>query len=135
MNEILKRIVDLKKEGRTYRQIGDELGLSKDCVRSKYRRYTDKLKPEEKNSFHDKTQFTKEEKDNVCTISTKSTKIRTVEDALKYAEIDTDIWEVDTVTINSWEVPRKDIKKDIKYNDDKKTGYEKDSGEFNNTTM
>jgi len=40
---------------------------------------------------------------STATVTTKSRTIRTVEDALEYAEIDTNIWEVSGVTINSWE--------------------------------
>lgn len=39
-----------------------------------------------------------------ATVLTKSRTIRTVEDALDYAQIDKRVWEVDRVVVNSWEV-------------------------------
>jgi orotate phosphoribosyltransferase-like protein len=90
MDEILKRIKELKEEGYSYRQIGDKLGLHKDAVRSRYHRYktrfdTKDVKEESLDSFN------RTEDKNTLTINTKSTRIKTVEDALKYAEVDTNI--------------------------------------------
>ena len=142
MNEITKRILELKEEdGLSYREIGEILGLHKDCVRGRYRRYNDKIngrKYQRKDTKHQEqetNQFSKQESRDNCTISTKSFKIRTVEEALKYADIDMDIWEVDRVTINSWEVPRKDIKKSIKYDGKERFGDETDTGQFNTKTL
>ena len=42
------------------------------------------------------------------TITTRSEHIRTVEDALAYAEVDTEIWKVDRFIVNSWEMGYKD---------------------------
>ena len=39
-----------------------------------------------------------------ATITTKSLKIKTVEDALKCSKVDLELWEIDKYTINSWEV-------------------------------
>jgi hypothetical protein len=41
------------------------------------------------------------------TVTTKSFLIKTVEDALRYADVDMEIWEVDRYTINSWQVTMK----------------------------
>jgi hypothetical protein len=41
------------------------------------------------------------------TITTKSFLIKTVDDALRYADVDMEIWEVDKYTINSWQVTMK----------------------------
>ena len=134
MDEILKRIKELKDEDYSYRQIGDKLGLHKDAVRSKYRRYktrfdTKDVKEEPLDSFN------RTEDKNTLTINTKSTRIKTVEDALKYAEVDLDVWEVDTVQINSWEVARKNTKSDVKFDGKDKYGNEQDNGDFNTQTL
>jgi len=41
------------------------------------------------------------------TIESLSSKVRTVEDALKKGEVDTDVWEVDRFVLNGWEVGAK----------------------------
>jgi len=46
----------------------------------------------------------KDFKEKTGTVTTRSLDIKTVEELLKVAEVDTDIWEVDRSLINSWEV-------------------------------
>lgn len=51
--------------------------------------------------------LSKEFERNTCFIESKSYRIRTLEDALAYAEVDLDIWEVDRCVINKWEMGAK----------------------------
>lgn len=130
MNKI-EEIIKLKKEGLSFKEIGNKLGLHKDCVRSRYRRcVNNKNKQTVSNN-----KISIKKNGNECFLNTKSFRIKTVDQALEYAEIDTNIWEVDTVQINSWEVGRKNTEKEIKYNNDKKNGYKIDSGDFNTQTL
>lgn len=62
--------------------------------------------------------------DDIGSISIKSKRIRTLQDALEHAEIDMDIWEVDRHVINKWEVAMKDKERHIEYEDNKKSGYD-----------
>lgn len=52
----------------------------------------------------DSPKLEQEFKKDSATITTKSLNITNLDDALKYAKVDLDIWEVDKYTINSWEV-------------------------------
>lgn len=45
-----------------------------------------------------------DKKKGTCVVTTKSLNIKTVEDALRIAEVDMGVWEVDRHLVNSWEV-------------------------------
>lgn len=49
-------------------------------------------------------EVSKDVSEKTCVITTKSLNIKTVAEALKIAEVDLDVWEVDRHLINSWEV-------------------------------
>jgi hypothetical protein len=52
----------------------------------------------------DKVNLEQEFKQDTATITTKSLNITNLDDALKYAKVDLNVWEVEKYTVNSWEV-------------------------------
>jgi len=65
---------------------------------------TYKEQKEQKENIKFKKEINKDFKENTGVITVKSLNIETVKEALKYAEVDTNIWEVEHHVINSWEV-------------------------------
>jgi len=53
------------------------------------------------------TECEKNYKEDTGSVTTRSLHIRTAEEALRYAEVDTDVWEIDRYIVNSWEVTTK----------------------------
>lgn len=56
------------------------------------------------NQLSSTPRVTYSENDQAATLETRSYEIRTVEDALEYAEVDMEIWQVDRFTINKWDM-------------------------------
>jgi orotate phosphoribosyltransferase-like protein len=88
MSNVSQQIIQLKNEGYSYQQIGNIMNMSKEAVRGRYRRYKNEENCDNQQPLDS---FNKTEDKNTLTINTKSTRIKTVEDALKYAEVDTNI--------------------------------------------
>jgi len=97
-SNIAERIQKLKLEhpnwGRT--RISKVLECSEAKVRSVLRKMKHTLKLGD--------EISKEFEKNKGLITIKSLRIKTLEDALRAAQVDTNVWEVDRYTINSWEV-------------------------------
>lgn len=96
-NSNLEFIVQKKEEGYSYKAIGNMLGgLHKDNIRSKYRGYKRRMEKmgdisSKREEVEENESISKSGNENTMTVSTKSSRIRTVEDALKYAEVDMNI--------------------------------------------
>ena len=58
-------------------------------------------------------QYTEDYRDSSGVLESKSTRIKSLDDALKYFKVDTKLWEVDRYTINKWEVGAKNSEKEI----------------------
>jgi len=69
------------------------------------------------------THITREESGAGMCLTIKSARIKTVEDALDYAQVDLSQWEVDRFVVNSWEVALRDQEENLEYVDGKATGY------------
>lgn len=98
----------------SYRKTADHLGVSPKTVKdrvSKRCKQEGRLEHGKDGEYATDTLET-DISGNKATVVTKTRHIKTVEDALDYAKIDTRIWEVDRVTINSWETAGKFPKKD-----------------------
>lgn len=52
-------------------------------------------------------EFSREGKGDTEHLSSRSTRIKTLDDLLAYAEVDTEVWEVERYTVNKWEVGAK----------------------------
>lgn len=63
-----------------------------------------------------------ESKNQLC-ISVESHQIKTVDDALKAAKVDNELWEVERYLINKYEVAAKDREQDLKFKKGVMTGY------------
>jgi len=59
-------------------------------------------------------QYTEDYRDSSGVLESKSTRIKSLDDALKHFKVDTKLWEVDRYTINKWEVGAKNSEKEIK---------------------
>lgn len=108
-----------------YRKIAKVLGVTRDVVRGYIKREAAKANPEngakikdhqiEKvlldacgcNSTFDSAQYQFEQKSDSATLTVRSEKITTVEDAIAYAEIDMDRFEIEWSRVNSYEMPIK----------------------------
>jgi len=55
-------------------------------------------------------------------------RIKTLDDLIKYAEIDTNVWEITKYKINKWEGYRREEIKNIEYIDGKANGFVEDTG-------
>lgn len=60
-----------------------------------------------------------------------SDRILTLEQLLKAANVDTEVWAVERYTVNKWEAARKDVSKQLTFEDGVSNGYVSDSGGFN----
>jgi len=77
------------------------------CPKSKVQRAVEYNRKHNKDTPNDNTTETSCEsdfRDNSGTVTTKSLNIKTVDEALTYAQVDLNVWEVDHFIINSWEV-------------------------------
>ncbi|NCU32115.1 MAG: metallophosphoesterase, partial [Candidatus Moranbacteria bacterium] len=90
-----------------YKKYGSKRAASKalGVPRSTFRRKLGNVDPKDKADEYEKIEktFTNDS----GTVTTKSFLIKTVEDALRYSDVDTEIWEVEKYTINSWQVTMK----------------------------
>lgn len=91
-----------KKYG-SKRSAARELGIP----RSTFRRILGKATEETLTKGDSYEKLEKSFNKDSATVKTDSFLIKTVEDALDYAEVDTEVWEVDKYTINSWQVTMK----------------------------
>lgn len=135
-----EQVYKLSKEGLSRREISDRTGLTMKSISNYRYNIKKKMKDLEReisreiDNYQDaqgKESFYTDTRGDSMSISSKSTRIKTVEQALEKAEVDLSIWEVDRVQVNSWEVGRKNIQSNIEYNGKEKFGTEKDSGKFN----
>lgn len=131
-------VYDLMTQGYSLREIADELGISWDAARCRRNRIRKKLSEQEIEQEQEDLitdgdfteSFSKDFKQNSCTIQSKMLNLKTVEDVLEYADIDTDVWEVERVKTSSWEMPRKNKESDITWTNGVMNGYVKDHGGF-----
>ena len=134
--ETQSEIYDLLKDGHSIREIAETLDISYTAAKKRIHRV-------KKKTENDKVSEEVEEADSVNydfaedkgSVTVKSTKIKTVEDALNYAEIDTNIWEVERVKTNSWQVYRKNKEIDLSWKNGACNGHVKDDGTFYKDTM
>ena len=124
---IKEQVLRLKEEHPDwgYRKIAKVLGVTRDVVRGYIKREAAKANPEngakikdhqiEKvllddcgcNSTFDSAQYQFEQKSDSATLTVRSEKITTVEDAIAYAEVDMDRFEIEWSRVNSYETPIK----------------------------
>jgi len=83
-------------------EIAKELGTTRHSVRRGLKKLNIVLEKSE--DFSTQESIKLELKPGYATLVTVSKRIKTIEDALDKADIDLDVWEVDRVIINSWEV-------------------------------
>jgi len=91
-------------DGKTYEEIGDAIGKSLNAVANKLSRLGIR-------GLRDSTEDSsviEESQDSSYISMTTSTPVRTVEDALIKANVNTAVWMVDRFLVNSWEVGAKD---------------------------
>ena len=112
-----QEIVELTDRGCSNQEIADKIGITYQTVRS-HKKAINKRK-RNSGEFPDSTEngkdekFTTDFKEDVGTISSLSHRLKTVDDVLSYANIDKEIWEVDRVKTNYYEMGRKDKKVDL----------------------
>lgn len=78
-----------------------QLGIARSTVQDRIKKYG-LSKPKEEEDISDTVETVIN--GNNASVVTRSRTIRTVEDALDYAQIDKRVWDIDKVVINSWEV-------------------------------
>lgn len=116
-NELISRVIDLKSQEHSWTFITDrirkefDISVSRESIRHLYRRYKDKdLSDDPKGTFVDTS--SKEgmkqtiDKDSIV-LESYGPDIKTVEDAMAFAEIDEIIWKVDRCLISTYSTPMK----------------------------
>jgi len=102
----LERVLEMRSAGKTVPEIADAMGIGKSTV---YRWIansgtTQNGKATSSNEGTAKVSTERDESGNRCEVTVKSLDVRTEDDALRVANIDTSIWYVDRCVVNSWEV-------------------------------
>jgi hypothetical protein len=143
--DIVVDYVENKGYGRSWTKIGRELGEDPERVRSAYRRYegthSPDDEPEEKWNKNDDTtsdEPPKSDHEQVnfdvygmgATASSRSTRIKTLEQLIEACDIDLNTWRVDRHIINKWEIARRAEEKDIEYHMGRMNGYSRDTGKM-----
>ena len=73
---------------------------------------------------------THEFSNNAWTISLKETRIHTLEELIKFFEVNTEEWEVERFLVNKWELGRKDKQQNMTWANGLVNGYVRDSGKI-----
>jgi hypothetical protein len=114
-NEDEALLLNLRNDGYTYKEISEIIDRSESSISNKfqYMMKNGSLNPHLKSDkdpdvsvSHEK--FEHVEDDDNINIRSVSERIRTVEQAIEHAAINTTVWMVDKVNINSWEAPSKE---------------------------
>lgn len=96
---------ELRNAGKTWEEIGREIGRTSDSCHNRWKRVTGDA-PTASGRVPDEG-FEMAEVGDTTSISSVSYTIRTVDEALAFANIDTSVWEVAETTLNAWEVAGK----------------------------
>ena len=89
---------DFKQQGLTLKQIAERMGRTKDQVECKWRTLSKQAENPTENESFEKT-----ETEDCAVITSKSSTVRTLAGALKTAQVDLSVWEVEKHTINKWD--------------------------------
>ena len=138
MTELGAKAARLKwGEGLTWPQVAEACGTSYDQSRSAARRWCDEH-PEECEKLDERPEKPAEVEpgitykstgENTAEVTGVFTDVRTKEQLLELAQIDTDVWMIqDPLEITAWGGFAKNIEKNLTYDDGKATGYVKQGG-------
>lgn len=133
-----KKLAEMINSNYSYKEMADKLGITVNAVKKRIARLKKQdrdIKDVKIDNNPSQNSISKEFDKDKCTINSKSDRLRTVEDVLEYAEIDTSIWEVERVKMNTWEMPRKNKKVDLKWKDGSCNGTVTDEGDFHIAKM
>ena len=99
----------LKEYYDVYQKYGEdahkELGITAETLSRRLREYRERFKYKDRGS-QDKYDFQKKEDSGNLELSLKSFELKTIDELLAYAEIDTDVWEVWKSITNTWGGPK-----------------------------
>lgn len=101
-DHIMKTIIHLKEnEGKSWTQIGKVIGLSGNATRKRY--YRHKRSHLNENQSPNQLGVSVEKSGNIIDCTSKSTRIKTLEQLIQECKIDLDEWEIVSHIINKWE--------------------------------
>lgn len=78
----------------------------------------------------ERASFKKEVDGNTAELTGPAGRIVTLEQMLKYCEIDKEEWKVERYLVNKWEIARKQTEKDLVWEGGSLEGYSRDTGKF-----
>lgn len=135
MSDVTDRIVRLRDQGMTWNEIAAEVGGTYCSVRSRYRHSKRDRKRRESRPEPDEPpkQATAEEVKweggpNCAEVVSESRRIRTLEDLIAAAHIDTKLWTIERYVVNKWEVGAKCAERKLTYESGRVTGTIDDPG-------
>ncbi len=103
----------MTQDGKSYREVAEALGRSLNSVKNRFRR-KGKLHPGVTNKSRlpitaraPDEELRQEEDKNNCVITSKSSTVRTLEQALEAAKVDLAVWEVERYIANKWDMGSK----------------------------
>ncbi len=125
--ETLLSIVDLKENTNlTWDEIGERVDISGNAARKRYYRYTERTG--RTNDSGDGV-WRKQSSPNEIEITSKSRRVKTLDELIEECKIDLDEWIIEWHEINKWEVGMKHKEMDMTYDEGVGTGHIYQSGE------
>ena len=125
--EIRAKIIYLRDvEGKKWEKIAEEMGIPAENCRGRYRKAKKRFISESPKPSGNVEEEQIDE--NHRTVEVNSERIITLEDLLKVAQVDLEVWAVDHYITNKWEVGRKATTMHMMYDDGKATGVRTDDG-------
>ena len=102
----IQTLLDMRADGHTTPQICEHLGRSYNSVKNKIQstaRDNEGAVSQPDVTLGDDERFEHATNNDTATITSVSSRIKTPDEALKYGNIDTTIWEIERQVLNSWE--------------------------------
>ena len=131
-----QEIQDLVDLGWKNDEIAKKLDISYQTVRSHKKVINRKLRNVQNEiGRKEEEKFVTDFKEDSGTINSLTYRLKTVDDVINFAEIDLEVWEVERVKTNYYEMGRKDKKVDMSWKDGVSTGTVKDTGGWNTNKL
>lgn len=108
------------ENGESWEVLGDRYDVSSETLRKRVYRWRDdnlESEPPIPDMSSDGLHVHRDEDGNYMSVSAESKRIKTLDDMIEACEIDLDVWQIERVRYNKWEVGAKSERKNIKWTD------------------
>lgn len=122
------------EKGHSNDEIAKKLDISYGTVRS-HKKIINKKMNDQNFTMSDDEKFTTDFKEESGTINSLTYRLQTVDQVIEFAKIDLDVWEVERVKTNYYEMGRKDKTVDMSWEKGVASGKVKDSGGWNTNKL